>query len=115
MGQRTQVLVIKENRKGERRCTFLHNQWGFGRSMYMALIDMYLQDYHKDTCSRGYNFLKPVLVATDDNFYDITDEVPTKVLEDVNPDRFATIKRVFDFGDNNNGGMVFNASGTRHP
>ena len=106
MGQRTQVLVIKENNKKERKVTFLHNQWGFGRKMYMALMDMFFQDYHKDTFKRGYSFLSPAKVATSSSFYDCTDEVPTKVLEDVDPNNFASMVRVFDYGDNNNGGLV---------
>jgi len=106
MGQRTQVLVIKENNKKERKVTFLHHQWGFGRMMYMALMDMFFQDYYKDTFKRGYSFLTPAAVATSSRFYDCTDEVPTKVLEDVDPDNFASIVRVFDYGDNNNGGLV---------
>ena len=106
MGQRTQVLVIKENNKKERKVTFLHHQWGFGRMMYMALMDMFFQDYHKDTFKRGYSFLAPAAVATSSSFYDCTDEVPTKVLKDVDPNNFASIARVFDYGDNNNGGLV---------
>lgn len=106
MGQRTQVLVIKENNKKERKVTFLHNQWGYGRKMYMALMDMFFQDYHKDTFKRGYSFLSPAEVATSSSFCDCTDEVPTKVLENVDPNNFASIVHVFDYGDNNNGGLV---------
>ena len=60
----------------------------------------------KDTWKKDYSFLTPAAVATSSSFYDCTDEVPTKVLKDVDPNNFASIVRVFDYGDNNNGGLV---------
>lgn len=106
MGQRVQVLVIKENKKGERKSTFFHHQWGFGRLMYMGLIDLVMSDYNKETFKKDYDFLAPARFGTNEKFYDTTNEVPRKVLEDVDPENFATIAHVFDWGDNNNGGMV---------
>lgn len=106
MGQRTQVLVIKENKKGERKSTFFHHHWGYGRMMYMGLIDLVMSDYNKDIFKKGYDFLAPSHISTNEKFYDITSDVPRKVLEDVDPENFATIAHVFDWADNNNGGMV---------
>ena len=106
MGQRTQVLIIKENNKGKRKCSFFHHQWGIGRVMYFGLMDLFMQDYCKDTFDKGYDYLSRPSFATSKRFYDLTDEVPAKVLEQVNPDNFATIAHVFDWGDNNNGGLV---------
>lgn len=106
MGQRVQVLVIKENKKGERKATFFHHQWGIGRAMYFGLLDLFMQDYYKDTFCNGYNYLNRPCFVTSRKYYDITDDVPRKVLENINPDDFATMAHVFDWGDNNNGGLV---------
>lgn len=105
MGQRTQVLVIKENNKKQKKCYFFHYQWGFGRVMYMGLMDLFMQDYNKETFDRDYNFLD-CKFGTNKKFYDITNEVPQKVLDAVDVKNFDTIKAVFEHGDNNNGGMV---------
>lgn len=104
MGQRTQILVIKESKEGKRNCTFMHNQWGYGRQMYLAVIDLFMQDYNRDKFITS--FLEPAKIATNDKFYDVTDEVPSEVLEGVDPEKFETIKEVFEYGDNNNGGCV---------
>ena len=106
MGQRVQVLVIKENKKGERKSTFFHHQWGIGRIMYFGLIDLFMQDYNKDTFRKGYDYLSPARFGTNEKYYDITGDVPRKVLNNIDPDNFATIAHIFDWGDNNNGGMV---------
>ena len=39
MGQRTQVLIIKENNKGVKDTTVWHIQFGFGRVMPLILIE----------------------------------------------------------------------------
>ena len=106
MGQRVQVLVIKENKRGERKATFFHHQWGIGRAMYFGLLDLFMQDYYKDIFRKDYNYLNRPRFVTNEKYYDITDDVPRKVLEDINPDDFATMVHVFDWGDNNNGGLV---------
>lgn len=106
MGQRVQVLVIKENKKGERKSTFFYHGWGIGRAMYFGLLDLFMQDYYKDTFRKGYDYLSPARFGTSEKYSDITANVPRKVLEDIDPDQFATIAHVFDWGDNNNGGMV---------
>lgn len=105
MGQRTQVLVIKENNKNEKKVHFFHHQWGFGRVMYLGLMDLFMQDYSKETFENGYNFFD-CSFKTSGKFYEITDEVPKEVLEAVDINNFDTIKKVFKYGDNNNGGMV---------
>lgn len=105
MGQRTQVLVIKEKNNGEKKSHFFHIQWGFGRVMYLGLIDLFMQDYFKDTFSEDYDFLD-CKFATNNKAYDISDEVPKEVLDRANIDDLESIKEVFEYGDNNNGGMV---------
>lgn len=105
MGQRTQVLVIKENNKGEKRSHFFHCQWGFGRVMYLALMDLFMQDYSKETFDKNYDFFD-CSFKTSGKFYDVTDEVPKEVLDAVDINDLDTIRNVFGYGDNNNGGMV---------
>lgn len=105
MGQRTQVLVIKQKKNGEKKASFFHHQWGYGRNMYLALIDLILQDYGKDSFNRDYNFLN-TKIKTTQKFHDITDELPTEVLQNADVNDLETIKEVFKYGDNNNGGMV---------
>lgn len=105
MGQRTQILVVKENGKGEVKKTFWHHQWGYGRNMYLALMSLYIADYSKNTFDKKYNFLDTSF-PTIPELYNITDDVPKKVLDAADIDKLATIKNLFDYGDNNNGGMV---------
>lgn len=105
MGQRVQVLVIKEKNNGKRKVSFFHHQWGIGRCLYLGFLDLFIQDYYKDTFKKGYDFFDTKF-ATNSSYYDITDDVPKRVLEAVNPDDFASCAHVFDWGDNNNGGMV---------
>lgn len=108
MGQRTQVLVIKEDNKGNRKSSFYHHQWGFGRVMYLALMDLVMTDYNKETWGNGkeYNFFDTMKFNTNPKLRDFTKDVPTEVLEKVDPDNFQTIQDIFAYGDNNNGGMV---------
>lgn len=105
MGQRTQILVVKENGKGEVKKTFWHHQWGYGRNMYLALMSLYIADYSKETFDKRYDFFKTAF-PTIPGLYNITNDVPKKVLDAANINNLATIKRLFDYGDNNNGGMV---------
>lgn len=100
-------MVIKEDNKGNRKCSFYHHQNGFGRVMYLALMDMVMTDYNKDnTFSDDYDFFKTMEFHTNPKLHDITDEVPEEVYEAVDLMDIKTIKDVFDYGDNNNGGMV---------
>jgi hypothetical protein len=105
MGQRTQVLVIKENNKKEKKTYFFHHQWGFGRVMYLGLMDLFMQDYSKETFDKNYDFFD-CSFKTNGRFYDVTDEVPKEVLDAADINDLDTIRNVFGYGDNNNGGMV---------
>ena len=105
MGQRTQILVIKENNKGERQAEFYHHSWGYWRNMYLAFMDCVIKDYGKDARKEGYDFFKTHGIAND-KWYDCTDDVPKGVLQAADPDKFDTIQEVFKYGDNDNGGMV---------
>lgn len=105
MGQRTQILVIKENNKGERQAEFYHNQWGYGRSMYLALMDCVIKDYGKDALAEGYDFFKAHGIESG-KWRNCTEDVPKDVLKAADHEKFDTIQKVFKYGDNNNGGMV---------
>lgn len=105
MGQRTQIIVIKENNKGEVRKTVWHHQWGFGRIMYLALMSLYIGDYNKDTWVEGYDFFNTSFPLIP-KLINVTDEVPKDILEQANVDNLASIRRVIDYCDNNNGAMV---------
>ncbi len=106
MGQRTQLLVVRENKNGERKVKFYHHQWGYGRIMYLALMDCFMNDYNKETFKNGYNFLENKNFTTNEKIYDITKDIPEDVLDNVDLSDIRTVKDVFDYGDNNNGGIV---------
>lgn len=105
MGQRTQIIVIKENNKGEVRKTVWHHQWGFGRIMYLALMSLYIGDYNKDTWAEGHDFFNTSFPLIP-KLINVTDEVPKDILEQANVNDLASIRQVIDYCDNNNGAMV---------
>ena len=105
MGQRTQIIVIKENNKGEVRKTVWHHQWGFGRIMYLALMSLYIGDYNKDTWAEGYDFFNTSFPLIP-KLINVTDDVPKDILEQANVNDLASIRQVIDYCDNNNGAMV---------
>ena len=105
MGQRTQVLVIKENTNGVKKATFFHHQWGYGRVMYLGFMDLFLQDYAKDAFKNDYDFYD-CKFGTSAKFYNENEHVPEDVLNKANISDLDSIRSVFDYGDNNNGGMV---------
>ena len=105
MGQRTQIIVIKENNKGEVRKTVWYHQWGFGRIMYLALMSLYIGDYNKDTWAEGYDFFNTSFPLIP-KLINVTDEVPKDILEQANVNDLASIRQVIDYCDNNNGAMV---------
>lgn len=105
MGQRTQIIVIKENNKGEVRKTVWHHQWGFGRIMYLALMSLYIDDYNKDTWAKGYDFFNTSFPLIP-KLINITNDIPKDILEQINVNDLASIRQVIDYCDNNNGAMV---------
>ena len=105
MGQRTQIIVIKENNKGEVRKTVWHHQWGFGRIMYLALMSLYIGDYNKDTWAEGYDFFNTSFPLIP-KLINVTDEIPKDILGQANVNDLASIRQVIDYCDNNNGAMV---------
>ena len=105
MGQRTQIIVIKENNKGEVRKTVWHHQWGFGRIMYLALMSLYIGDYNKDTRAEGYDFFNTSFPLIPD-LINVTNDIPKAILEQANVNDLASIRKLIDYCNNNNGAMV---------
>ena len=102
MGQRTQMLIQTVNNKGKQKNRLYHFQWGFGRTMFLQLMDLYLSDYFKDCFQRDYSVFDVTKLTK--HAYDITDEVD--IPEDLDITDIEQIKKVFKQCDNNNGGMV---------
>lgn len=105
MGQRTQIIVIKKDCEGKVKKTVWHHQWGFGRNMYLALLSLHIADYSKDTFSKDYDFFDTSF-PTIPKLYNVTEEIPKEILEQADVNSLASIRQVFDYCDNNNGGMV---------
>ena len=105
MGQRTQVLVIKENTNGVKKATFFHHQWGFGRVMYLGLMDLLIQECAKDPSAKDYDFHE-CKFGTSQKFYNMNEYVPNDVLSKADINDLDSIRSVFAYGDNDNGGMV---------
>ncbi len=112
MGQRTQLLLIKKSSTGK-KVEFYHNQWGFGKQMFNAIMNLTLQVYHfnefKAKNPDDY-FLSHVNVTLD-NYQDIchvftqtAEEYDTKMKADIAD--FESCLDILSTGDNNNGYCV---------
>ena len=102
MGQRTQMLIQTVNNKGEKKNRLYHFQWGFGRTMFLQLMDLYLSDYFKDCFQKDYSVFDVTKLTK--HAYDITNEVD--IPEDLDINNIEQVKSIFEHCDNNNGGMV---------
>ena len=102
MAQRTQMLIQTVNNKGEKKNRLYNFQWGFGRTMFLQLMDLYLSDYFKDCFQRDYSVFDVTKLTK--HAYDITKD--TDIPEDLDITDVEQIKKVFKQCDNNNGGMV---------
>lgn len=108
MGQRTQILLVKNKKDGSRSVNLYHLQWGFGRLMYLALMDLFISDYCKDTWLKDYSYDKDVFPKSvaalnrEDNRYDL----PADIAQNLDLNDIQTVKDIFKYGDNNNGGLV---------
>lgn len=108
MGQRTQILLVKNKKDGSRSVNLYHLQWGFGRLMYLALMDLFISDYCKDTWPKDYSYDKDVFPKSvaalnrENNRYDL----PAEMVQNLNLNDIETVKEVFEYADNNNGGLV---------
>lgn len=108
MGQRTQILLVKNKKDGSRSVNLYHLQWGFGRLMYLALMDLFISDYCKDTWPKDYSYDKDVFPKSvaalnrESNRYDL----PADIVQNLDLNDIETVKAVFEYGDNNNGGLV---------
>lgn len=108
MGQRTQILLVKNKKDGTRSVNLYHLQWGFGRQMYLALMDLFISDYCKDTWLKDYSYDKDVFPKSvaalnrENNRYDL----PAEIVQNLDLGDIQTVKDVFEYADNNNGGLV---------
>lgn len=125
MGQRTQMLVIKRAENGEKRVSFYHNQWGFGRCMFLGVMELFIQYYNSDEYSfgsnakerarnflfgvgkldyKGSNFVNELSPTNkwDKDYWDKQiDKVKAVDIDDLN-----SVLQVCECGDNNNGWCV---------
>lgn len=111
MGQRTQIIIIKENNAGKKQLYGFHDQWGYGRRMYLTLMDLVIMDYNKDTFRKGYNFLeKPQFVNPNLQYLEylekVAEERPSLIEDCMNLDNKAIGCLLDNYCDNNNGAMV---------
>lgn len=108
MGQRTQILLVKNKKDGSRSVNLYHLQWGFGRQMYLALMDLFISDYFRDTWPKDYSYDKDVFPKSvtalnrENNRYNL----PAEMVPNLNLNDIETIKEMFEYADNNNGGLV---------
>lgn len=112
MGQRTQIIVVKENNKGEKAIYGFHDQWGYGRSMYFAFMDIFMEDYGKDVFREGYDFLAAPKMETRANvdrldyFKEIEKHSPNVMSRCKALDRESLALLIQSRCDNNNGALV---------
>ena len=111
MGQRTQILFVKKHNNGTQTAHVLHRQWGFGRQMYLAFMDLFISDYFKDTFKKDYSFDKDVMPFSafpgNQLEYNLEDKyMPKGLLENLDLNNLDSVREVFEHCDNNNGGMI---------
>lgn len=112
MGQRTQILLVKKHNDGTQTAHVLHRQWGFGRQMYLALMDLLISDYFKDTWKQDYSYDKDVMpfsvFPTEDSLkHSLCDRyIPERLLKNIDLNNVGNVREIFEHCDNNNGGLV---------
>lgn len=104
MGQCTQIFLQRKNNKGEIKNEFYHYQWGFGGTMYRALMNLFLDVFDKqgyDTFSNDCEFLKS------GKLYGLDDTESFEGIEIIdNLETTDFINQLQQNGDNNNGYLV---------
>lgn len=73
--------------------------------MYLGFMDLFMQDYAKETFDKSYNF-HDCKFGTSTKFCNENEYVPEDVLNNADINDLDSIRKVFDYGCNNNGGMV---------
>lgn len=102
MGQRTQVILQKVNNQGKKDNKVYHFQWGFGRTMFLQLMDLFITDYFKDTWEKSYSFFEDIVLK--ERATDITQEVDFPKNFDASD--IEQVKSIINQCHNNNGCMV---------
>lgn len=104
MGQRTQIIIQTVSKDGVKANRAYHLQWGFGRIMPLRLMNLFLNDYFKETLDKEYNIANAAKLKDKHKLCDITNEVDFPADFDVT--KIKQVKEIFNHFDNNNGGMV---------
>ncbi len=113
MGQRTQILLQVVDNKGNVQNKLYHHQWGFAKTMPIMLMRLETKlSYLMNTYTDGFNFLD--FVSMDG--WDISNELDKADINAHLPlDCMATMERVLDGHDNNNGYMVVKVQQSETP
>lgn len=126
MGQRTQVLIIKHSRDGQKKVEFYHHQWGYGRNMFLAVMFLYMRYYgssawnyepregswdeRKVTMERNFIFDVGKLEGMDSFYHENEQKEWTKVQQEIldkaDINDFKSVMDACGMGDNNNGWCV---------
>lgn len=105
MGQTTQIIIQTVSKDGVKTNKAYHLQWGFGRIMPLRLMNLFLNDYFKDTWVDGYSIANAAKLGDEHGLCDITDEV--EFPDDFDVANIEQVKEIFKhMFNNNNGGMV---------
>lgn len=105
-------MLVKKHNNGTQTAHVLHRQWGFGRQMYLALMDLLISDYFKDTWKKDYSYDKDVMpfsvFPTEERLKnDLCDDyIPEHLLKDLDLNNVGNVREIFEHCDNNNGGLV---------
>lgn len=114
MGQRTQIILIRESRNGTRKINVMHFQNGIDDRMLLAFTSIITAHELAPWYYKDYNFNDGD--GINDTFgsraFDITTEFEPELLSSIDPDDITTVQAVFNRCDNNNGGMVIHAKET---
>lgn len=98
MGQRTQIILVKENLKRSREIRIFRHNLGYGKMTYMTLIELCIQHYNNN--DNFNNFEKFRLIK---GFHETSINFDNDEIDINNPKYF---KYILERYDNNNGGLV---------
>lgn len=104
MGQRTQVILIKEKKDGKKNVNVFHLQWGYGRIMYLMLMDIINVDYNKSE-----NDILNVMPNKNGSWTDMTPYLKKnkpELLKNADINCFQSVYDIINVCENNNGALV---------
>ena len=71
MGQRTQIIIQHTKLDGSRSTKVFHDQWGIGKDMFMALMNLHTKVFLTDTYE-DYDITECFANGAPDCLHDIT-------------------------------------------